>query len=76
MPAYPGARAHQYVPISRAVEIMIENLGTHFDADMIDAFVEIQEEFRAIALRFADSDADMDMKQACLAQAGVACWRA
>jgi putative two-component system response regulator len=56
----------------RAVEIMIENRGTHFDADIIDAFVEIQEEFRAIAQRFAGSDADMDMKQACLAQAGVA----
>ena len=56
----------------RAVEIMIENRGTHFDADIIDAFVEIQEEFRAIAQRFADSDADMDMKQACSAQAGVA----
>jgi putative two-component system response regulator len=54
------------------VEIMIENRGTHFDADIIDAFVEIQEEFRAIAQRFADSDADMDMKQACSAQAGVA----
>jgi putative two-component system response regulator len=54
----------------RAVEIMTENRDTHFDAGMIDAFVEIQDEFRGIAQRFADSDADMDMKQACLAQAG------
>lgn len=40
----------------KAVQIMIEGRGTHFDADMLDAFVEIQEEFLAIARRFADAD--------------------
>jgi putative two-component system response regulator len=48
------------MPHEKAVQIMIEGRGTHFDPDMLDAFVAIQEEFRAIALRFADSDADMD----------------
>jgi putative two-component system response regulator len=38
-----------------AVRIMIENRDSHFDPDMLDAFVEIQEEFRSIAQRFADS---------------------
>jgi putative two-component system response regulator len=28
----------------------------HFDPDVLDAFEEIQEEFRAIAERFADAD--------------------
>ena len=47
----------------KAVQIMIEGRGKHFDADMFDAFVEIQEEFRAIALRFNDSDSDMKKKE-------------
>jgi putative two-component system response regulator len=51
----------------KAVQIMIVDRGTHFDADMIDAFLEIQEEFRTIARRFADSDADMDKKMDYLA---------
>lgn len=55
----------------KAVEIMLEGRGSHFDADMFDAFVEIQEEFRAIARRFADSDIDMQKKKDYLAQVGV-----
>ena len=42
------------------------------DPDMLDAFIAIQEEFRSIALRFVDSDADMDKKKDYLAQAGAA----
>jgi putative two-component system response regulator len=37
----------------KAVQIMIKERGTHFDADMLDAFVDIQEEFRAIARQFS-----------------------
>jgi len=55
----------------KAVQIMIDGRGTHFDADMIDAFIEIQDEFRAIAQRFADSDADMDKKKNFMLQAGA-----
>ena len=58
-------------PHERAVQIMSENRGTHFDPDMIDAFIEIQEEFRAIAQRFADSNEEMGRKTPRLAQAGV-----
>lgn len=51
------------MPHEKAVQIMIAGRGSHFDADMLDAFLDIQEEFRAIALRFADSDEDMDKKK-------------
>ena len=38
----------------RAVEIILQGQGSHFDPEMVDAFMEIQEDFRQIALRFAD----------------------
>jgi len=50
------------MPHERAVAIIIESKGMHFDPDVTDAFVELQDEFRAIAVRFADSDADMATK--------------
>ena len=56
----------------KAVQTIIDNRGTHFDADIVDAFVEIQEEFRAIAHRFADSDRDSYQQQHLLSQPGVA----
>jgi putative two-component system response regulator len=39
-----------------AVEIMLKGRGTHFDADILDAFISIQPEFVAISQRFADTD--------------------
>jgi putative two-component system response regulator len=53
----------------KAIAIMQEGRGTHFDANMLDAFLDIQEEFRAIARRFVDTDADMDKKKDYLMQA-------
>jgi putative two-component system response regulator len=41
---------------SRAVEIMTKDSGTHFDPLLIDVFLEIQNEIRQIALKFADFD--------------------
>ena len=61
----------QGMPHEKAVQIMTEGRGTHFDADMFDAFVEIQEEFRAIAQRFVDTDTDMEKKKIHLAQVGA-----
>ena len=49
-----------------AVKIMTEGRGSHFDPDIVDAFLELQEEFKAIAARFVDSDADMEQKAAML----------
>lgn len=52
------------VPHEQAVAIIQEGRGVHFDPDITDAFVELQESFHAIAARFADSDDDMSRKQA------------
>jgi putative two-component system response regulator len=38
-----------------AVGIIKKGRGTHFDPDMVDAFLEINEKFRNIAREFADS---------------------
>ncbi|MFA7268574.1 MAG: two-component system response regulator [Sterolibacterium sp.] len=63
---YKEGMAHE-----TAVLIMVDGRGTHFDPDIIDAFVEIQGEFRTIAQRFADSDADMGKKKDYLVKAGA-----
>jgi putative two-component system response regulator len=52
------------MPHEKAVQIIIDGKGRHFDPDMIDAFVGLQEEFRAIAARFHDTDHDMAEKKA------------
>jgi len=51
------------MPHEKAVQIMMEGKGTHFDPDMIDAFVDIQGEFQEIAQRFADTDTDIHKKK-------------
>jgi putative two-component system response regulator len=47
----------------KAVQIIADGKGSHFDPDMVDAFLDIQEEFRSIARRYADSDSDMEKKK-------------
>jgi putative two-component system response regulator len=42
-----------------AVEILIATKGTHLDPDVVDAFVACQQEFRDIATRYPDSEADL-----------------
>ncbi len=51
------------MPHEKAVSIIVEGKGKHFDPDMVDAFVGLQDEFRAIAARYADSDEDMEKKK-------------
>ena len=46
----------QGMPHEQAVAIIIEGRGSHFDPDVVDAFLELQGEFQAIAARFTDSD--------------------
>jgi putative two-component system response regulator len=48
---YKPAFSHE-----KAVGIMVEGRGRHFDPDILDAFLGIQEEFRTIAARFIDHD--------------------
>ncbi|TAN52963.1 MAG: two-component system response regulator [Methylococcaceae bacterium] len=47
------------LPHEKAVEIIVQDKGSYFDPDLVDAFVEIQEEFRAIADRYFDDDVKM-----------------
>jgi putative two-component system response regulator len=46
-----------------AVAIMREGRGAHFDPDILDAFLSMQDEFQAIAARYADSVDDLSRKQ-------------
>lgn len=51
------------MPHPVAVEIITDGRGKHFDPDIVDAFLMLQDEFQAIALRFADSDLDIKNKK-------------
>ena len=57
------------MPHDKAVGIIIEGSGSHFDPDVVDAFVCIQDEFKDIAQRFADSDTDLEVKAQYLSNA-------
>jgi len=50
------------MPHAKAVDIMREGRGSHFDPDILDAFLGMLDEFQRIAQKFADSDADMAEK--------------
>ena len=45
----------------KAVGIIVEGKGNHFDADVVDAFIEMEQTFRNIALSFADHDEERQM---------------
>ena len=45
---------------SKAVDIITEGKGQHFDPDMVDAFLEIHEEFRQVAIEYADHDEERE----------------
>lgn len=47
------------IPHDKALEIMLEGKGRHFDPDMTDAFLECQDEFRQIGEKYADTEADV-----------------
>ncbi len=48
--AYRAALSHE-----QAVQVIMEGRGQHFDPDVVDAFLTVSEEFKALAARFADS---------------------
>jgi putative two-component system response regulator len=54
------------MPHEKAVRIIAEGRGTHFDPDIADAFIELADRFNDIAQRFADSDDDLAQKAASL----------
>ena len=57
------------MPHDRAVAIIFQGRGAHFDPDMVDAFIEIQSEFQAIAQRFSDTDSALQRKMEYMANA-------
>jgi HD-GYP domain-containing protein (c-di-GMP phosphodiesterase class II) len=48
-------------PHEEAVRIMREKQGTHFDPDVVDAFLTDGEEFRKIAIRYAGSGVEPEV---------------
>jgi putative two-component system response regulator len=52
---YKAAFSHE-----KAVEIIAEGRGRHFDPDVTDAFLRIAHQFRAIALRHADTQEELE----------------
>jgi putative two-component system response regulator len=51
--AYKKAMSHE-----RAAAIIAERRGTHFDPDIVDAFLSIQLEFKEIAVRFRNQSTE------------------
>jgi putative two-component system response regulator len=54
---YKPGMSHQ-----RAVDIILEGKGQHFDPDIVDAFASILDEFKAISSQFPDTDDAMQEK--------------
>ncbi|HWQ09825.1 MAG TPA: two-component system response regulator [Holophaga sp.] len=52
-----------------AFQILVEGAGTHFDPDVVQAFTVLSHEFRTIAERFSDGEANMDRKRAWFSEA-------
>ena len=50
------------MPHALAVEIIAQTRGKHFDPNVVDAFLEIQDAFNAIAIAFSDTQADLELK--------------
>ena len=44
----------------KAVEIILDGRGSHFDPDVVDAFVELEEQFRQAAIKFADFEEERE----------------
>jgi len=42
------------MPHEKAAQIVVEGRGTHFDPDMVDAFLKVEDQFREIARQYAD----------------------
>ena len=54
---------------TKAVEVIWSERGAHFDPDVVDAFMVVENEFFTISQNFADTDADMQRKMEYMANA-------
>jgi len=50
-------------PHREAVETMADGKATQFDPDVLDAFLEVRDEFREIALEYADAEEERDVPE-------------
>jgi putative two-component system response regulator len=50
------------MPHDKAVDIIVEGRNSHFAPDVVDAYLVIQDQFKANAARFVDSDTDLKKK--------------
>lgn len=57
------------MPHDQAVAVIFSERGSHFDPEMVDAFIEIQHEFDAIAKKYADTEEDLQAKMEYMALA-------
>jgi len=56
-------RVHkEAMPHEQAVNIIQQTRGRHFDPDVVDAFLATEDKFKAIAIAYADSPADLRKK--------------
>lgn len=51
------------LPMEKAVQIICEGQNSHFDPDIVEAFLAVRPEFQQIAQRYADSEDDLRAKQ-------------
>ena len=49
-------------PLEKATAIILEGRGSHFDPEIVDAFVARKDDFEAIAVRYADKEKDFAIK--------------
>ena len=49
-------------PLTKAVEIVLQGKGSHFDPAVVDAFIERRHDFEEIARRYADTEAECRAK--------------
>ena len=52
------------MPHAQAVRIIEQCRGKHFDPDVVDAFMALQDNFNAIAMSFSETSADIQKKAA------------
>jgi putative two-component system response regulator len=50
------------MPHEKALEIIRQGSGTHFDPDMVDAFMEIADRIHEIALKYQDTEEEVKAK--------------
>ncbi len=51
------------MPHAKAMQVICEGSGTHFDPDVVEAFLAVESTFKDIARRFADTDESLQAKR-------------